>query len=464
MTFEALGLVDDLLDTLNREGFEQPTPIQAKTIPAVIAGKDVLAQSATGSGKTLAFGLGMIQNIEPKGGIQSLVLTPTRELADQIYAVIKGMSRYKKLRVACVYGGVSINPQINQLKSADIVIATPGRTLDHMERGTIDLSCLKFFVLDEADRMLDMGFIDDIRKIGKRCPPKKQTLLFSATMPGEIQHLSKQFLHDPVHVKVGSQVDPSKLPQIYYDVKNPLKLSLLVQLLKEDKDAGLVMVFCNSRAYTEIVAATLEKNGVGAMPIHGGLTQQKRSKVIERFGNKSTFVLCCTDVAARGLDIPGVSHVYNYDIPQDSKQYVHRIGRTARAGKSGQVINLISDRDHDNFSRVFRDHDFKITKEKTPYVERVEQVTPRRESRDSRGFGGNRGGPRTGSRSGPRSGPRRDGPRGNTPRQDGPRRGGSGFSKGGPRRGNVSRGGSRSSSSSGPRKDGPKRYSGGNRR
>ena len=426
-TFDELGLDVGLIKSLKDDDIVEPTAIQEKTIPLVLSGKDVIAGSATGSGKTLAFGLGMIQNLEQGHGIQALILVPTRELAEQVYGVLNIYGKTKKLRSTPVYGGVAINPQINSLRSADIVVGTPGRVLDHLERKTMDLAFTKYVVLDEADRMLDMGFLDDVKKIMSQCSTQRQSLLFSATLPPEIVRLAKNFMNDPVRVNAVTYVDPKKLKQCYYDVNGPLKFSLLVHLLKT-KSRGLVMVFCNSRTYTSTVARNLNKVGVDAMAIHGGLSQAERKNVLARFHEKHVFVLVCTDIAARGLDIPGVSHVYNYDIPDDSTQYIHRIGRTARAGEDGMVVNLISHRDYDNFSRVLRDNDVDVKKMERPFIEKLDlpQESSQRQS-GPRGRGPSRGGQNrqsgnrmSGNRSGPRSsGPRRGGfsPRG--PRRDG---------------------------------------------
>ncbi|MBS3090670.1 DEAD/DEAH box helicase [Candidatus Pacearchaeota archaeon] len=356
--------------SIKEEGFKKPTEIQEKSIPLILAGKDVIACSATGSGKTLAFASAIIKNAEKGRGIGSLVLTPTRELAEQVAKTLEMFSKHKPLEIAAVYGGLSINPQITRLRSADVVVGTPGRILDHMNRGTLNLQNVKILVLDEADRMLDMGFIDDVRKIIRECPMKRQTLLFSATITPEVAHLISKHIKNPIEVSAESYVNPEKLPQVYYDSQDNLKFSLLVHLLKHEK-TELVMVFCNTRRNTDFVAKNLKFAGIDAMAIHGGFSQEKRNFVMGRFHSKSAHVLVCTDVAARGLDIPGISHIYNYDIPKDSKEYIHRIGRTARAGKEGKVINIVASRDYENFSRVLHDDNLKISKETTPLVERV---------------------------------------------------------------------------------------------
>lgn len=424
--FNELGVENDIVDSLAKQNITIPTEIQAKAIPLALEGKDILAGSATGSGKTLAFGLGFLQKINKGAGIQALILTPTRELADQIQENLKIITKQRKLLITTVYGGVSINPQMKLLKSADIVVGTPGRILDHLRQGTIDLTAVNHVILDEADRMLDMGFLDDVSKIISQCKKQdKQMLLFSATLPPEITRLSKKFMKDPVKVNAVKHVDPKKLNQVYYDINGALKFSLLAHLLKKE-DTGLVMVFCNSRQYTDVVAKNLNKIGIDAMAIHGGLTQQKRSKVLEKFNSKTTFVLVCTDVAARGLDIDGVSHVYNYDIPNDSKQYIHRIGRTARAGKSGEVINLVGSRDYDNFDKVLRDNDLNIKKMERPFIEKIElpseprrQFSNKTDNQRPRHQGNNRKGPRQyNSRS---SNSQRSDPRRSSPKQHGAR-------------------------------------------
>ncbi len=369
-SFKKLGIIEPVLRAIQEEKFERPTEVQEKSIPLVLAGKDVIAESATGSGKTLAFGCGIIQNCENRRGIQALVLTPTRELAEQNTKELRKFSKYKPLHIAVVYGGVSINPQIMELKRADVVVGTPGRLLDHMQRRTIQLDRVKILVLDEADRMLDMGFIDDVERIIRHCPEKRQTLLFSATITHDVARLVNRYMKDPVKISAEIYVDPKKLKQVYYDVLDDIKFSLLVHLLKHEK-SGLVMVFCNTRRTVDFVANNLEAAGIDAMAIHGGLSQEKRNSVMRHFHSQKIYVLVCTDVAARGLDIKGVSHIYNYDIPKDANHYIHRIGRTARAGKEGKVINLLSPMDHENFRRVNQESGAEITKEHMPEVKKV---------------------------------------------------------------------------------------------
>jgi ATP-dependent RNA helicase DeaD len=385
--FRKLGIIDPVIRVIEEQRFEAPTEIQVKAIPSVIAGRDVIAQSATGSGKTLVFGSGIIQNCEKGRGLQALIVTPTRELAEQNTKALMKFSRYKPLRVISVYGGVSINNQIDELRTADVVSGTPGRILDHVERGTINLHNIKILVLDEADRMLDMGFIEDVQRIIRQCPQKRQTLLFSATMYEEIIRLARRDMNNPVNLVAESYVDPSKLMQVYYDTPDSMKFSLLVHLLKNER-AGLVMVFCNTRRNTDFVAKNLRKQGIEAMAIHGGFSQAKRNRTMDDFNSEKMYVLVCTDVAARGLDIKGVSHVYNYDIPKNSKDYIHRIGRTARAGHEGKAISILASRDHDNFRNVQSDSSLNILNEPMPEVQRVQIDT----GQQRRGFRGGRGG------------------------------------------------------------------------
>jgi ATP-dependent RNA helicase DeaD len=368
--FRKLGISEPILKSIKDEMFENPSDIQEKSIPLILKGRDVIAGSATGSGKTLAFACGIIENSEKGKGIQALILTPTRELAEQVAQSLKTFSKYRPLGIIAVYGGVGINPQITGLRKADVVVGTPGRILDHIERKTIKFNNVKTLVLDEADRMFDMGFKDDVERIIKRCPQDRQTLLFSATTSKELVRLTKNHMDNPVEVSVDSYVDPKKLCQTYYNITDELKFSLLVHLLKHET-SSLAMVFCNSKRNTDKVAKNLGLKGFSAGAIHGGLSQNRRTDVLKQFHNGETSILVCTDVAARGLDIHGVSHVYNYDIPRESKQYIHRIGRTARAGAEGKAINILAQSDYDNFSRVLKENDVEITEEVLPNIEKI---------------------------------------------------------------------------------------------
>ncbi len=382
--FKDLGLSHEILRVIDEEGFTEPSEVQEKTIPLVLAGKDVIGSSATGSGKTLAFGAGIIEGVTAGSGIQALIMTPTRELAEQVGQTIAKFGHKKKIRVAQIYGGVSMGPQINILRHVDIVVGTPGRLLDHLKRKSLNVSRIKFLVLDEADRMLDMGFIHDVEAIVRYCPPNRQTLLFSATMSQDIEYMAKKYMRNPVHVEAGEKVDPSKLYQIYYDVNHETKLSLLVHLLKQEKN-GVVMVFCNTRRNTDKLTRNLNANGLHAESIHGGHSQNKRSNVLQAFHSRDTLILICTDVAARGLDIKDVSHVYNYDIPKTGADYIHRIGRTARAGKNGIAISFVSSGDHSEFRQIVRHVDSNIEKQTLPPFEKLASVSSHGQGRERHG-------------------------------------------------------------------------------
>lgn len=381
-SFEKLGVSPELVKIVTELGFTQPSEIQEKVIPLALQGKDIIGGSATGSGKTLAFSASILENLQPGEYVQALILTPTRELANQVSDAIKQFSKYKDLNVAAIYGGVGIEPQVKQIAHADIVVATPGRLLDHFEKRSIRLDHIKFLVLDEVDRMFDMGFYEDVERIIRECPKERQTMLFSATISHDLDHLAQRHTKNAVTIEVESRVDPSKLKQVYYDIDNNLKFSLLMHLL-QNEDADLVMVFCSTRRNVDFVARNLSRQGIEAHAIHGGLSQNQRNKVLKDFHGKGVSVLVCTDVAARGLDIKDVSHVYNYDLPNVAEDYIHRIGRTARAGENGKAISLLSNRDYENFERIIRLDKVKVTLEETPYLKKVEFHIPQKNRRFS---------------------------------------------------------------------------------
>ncbi|MCI0474393.1 MAG: DEAD/DEAH box helicase, partial [Ignavibacteria bacterium] len=348
MKSELFTLSKQMLIYLEKHGITDATPVQKKIIPAIISGKDVLVQSETGSGKTLSFAIPIIESIVKTKNITALILVPTRELCTQITDEFKKFS-HRGIEVCAVYGGVSIDNQIKKLKRSSIVVATPGRLLDIIERKAIVLNEIKYAVLDEADRMLDMGFIRDIEKILKHLPVQRQTLLFSATISKEISRLSKKFLNDPVSLALESTVKPEFLRQTYYKIPGKQKLDLLIRLLKNERE--LAVVFCNRKRITETVAKELSKNGVSAKCLNGNMTQANREKVTAQFRAGKFTVLIATDVAARGLHIDGITHVYNYEIPKEPESYTHRIGRTARAGKKGEAISFVSGSDDEKFFR-----------------------------------------------------------------------------------------------------------------
>lgn len=381
MKIEDLNLSPNLLRAIEDLGYTELTPIQEKCIPEIRQGKDVVGQSSTGSGKTVAFGLPIIEKIEPSKGIQSLILTPTRELCVQVTDAINTLGKYMHVKATSIYGGVGIEPQIQAIKRADIVVGTPGRIIDHIRRRTINFDNVKILVLDEADRMFDMGFIEDVEFIISNVSKSRQTLLFSATIPQEIHRLINKHLRMPVMIKTEVYVAKHLLKQIYYDVGQVEKFSLLVHLLKKSSD-GFALVFCATRRESNIVGRNLSMQGIRAMTIHGGLTQSRRLDAIGALKKGTINVLVATDVAARGLDIRNVSHVYNYDVPKTSEEYVHRIGRTARAGEEGDAVTILTERDYDNFRNVLRDRTLEIVKADKPEFEFIEFRRPQRFGRE----------------------------------------------------------------------------------
>lgn len=356
-------------------GFSEFTEIQEKCIPLIQQGKDVIGSSYTGSGKTAAFGFPALEKVTPGKGIQLLVVVPTRELCNQVSKEFKKFTKYRKTFVVEIYGGVSLGPQIGHLRQADAVVGTPGRLLDHLGRGTLKLDNLRILVLDEADKMFEMGFIDDMKRIISMVPKNSQRLLFSATMPPGIMNIAKNYMNNPEKVKMQSYVDKSKLIQHYYDVDKNNKFSLLVHIIKADLK-GLSIVFCGTRHVVDIISRNLNRQNIRSEALHGGLTQNRRNHIMELFRDGKLDVLVASDVAARGLDIKNLNLIINYNIPKTSLDYVHRIGRTARAGEEGKVISLLSGEDHDNFRRVLEDRSLLIHKMKTPNLEHIEFIRP----------------------------------------------------------------------------------------
>jgi len=361
-------------------GFEEFTEIQETCIPLIQQGKDVIGISHTGSGKTVAFGFPALEKVIPGKGIQLLVIVPTRELCNQVSKEFRKFTKYRKTYIVEIYGGVAINPQMDHLRYADTVVGTPGRLLDHLSRGTLKLEKVRILVLDEADKMFEMGFIDDIKKIISKISKDSQKLLFSATMPEEIMNIVRNYMKNPEKIKMPAYVDKNKLIQHYYNIDRGNKFSLLVHLIKKES-SGLIIIFCDKRHVVDTVDKNLNKQGIKSQALHGGMTQNKRNYVMEAFHNGKLDVLVASDVAARGLDIKNVSLIVNYEIPKTSREYVHRIGRTARAGSEGRVISLLSNEDHDNFRRVLEDQSLLIQKLENPRFERVEFVRSQYRSR-----------------------------------------------------------------------------------
>ena len=346
-TFEELGIVAPILRAIFDMGFEEPTPIQKAAIPVALTGRDMIGQAQTGTGKTAAFGIPVLQRIDTsKPGPQAIILSPTRELAVQSAEEINHLAQFAAVRALPIYGGQDINRQFRALHShPEIIVATPGRLMDHMKRGTIDLSHVQILVLDEADEMMDMGFIDDIRNIMQTMPEEKQTMLFSATMPDPIRELADTFLKDPETVKIkAATVTIDLIEQEYIELPDGQKFDALCRLL-DMQEPELAIVFVRTKRRNDEVTAALKKRGYTAEGIHGDLSQQKRDSVIRQFKENTIDILVATDVAARGLDISGVTHVYNFDMPQDPESYVHRVGRTGRAGRTGLATTFVVSRE-----------------------------------------------------------------------------------------------------------------------
>ncbi|GGO75675.1 ATP-dependent RNA helicase RhlE [Marinobacterium nitratireducens] len=345
--FSSLGLSEPLLRAVQQQGYETPSPIQAQAIPVVLEGRDLLAAAQTGTGKTAGFTLPMLQRLSehrpPEGHLlRALVLTPTRELAAQVGESVSTYGQHLPLRSAVVFGGVSINPQKDLLrKGVDILVATPGRLLDLHGQGAIDLSHIQMLVLDEADRMLDMGFIHDIRRVLKLLPAKRQNLLFSATFSPEIKRLTQDILHNPTSVEVARNATAHRIEQAFYETEKGDKMPVLAQLILSG-DWSQVLVFTRTKHGANRLSQQLEKNGISAAAIHGNKSQNARTRALANFKSGETRVLVATDIAARGLDIDQLPHVVNYELPNVPADYVHRIGRTGRAGASGEAISLVS--------------------------------------------------------------------------------------------------------------------------
>lgn len=379
-----IRLQPELLKAFNELGYSEWTEIQLKTIPLIQEGKDVIGQSYTGSGKTAAFGFPILEKIEPRKGIQSLILVPTRELCEQVTQEMRKFAKHKRTNILSIYGGVAIGPQIDRLPQAEIVVGTPGRILDHIGRHTINLTRVKILVLDEADKMFEMGFIDDVKEIISYVAQNRQTLLFSATISTQVHEIVSNYMKHPVRIKAQSYVDEEKLAQFYYSVSNKDKFSLLLHLIQQKQD-GLSIVFCATRNRVDIIAKNLYKQGVNAIAIHGGLSQNRRKRAIDLFHGNKVDILVASDVAARGLDIKNVVQIINYDSPKNSKEYIHRIGRTARAGSEGRVISLISEPDHENFRSVLEDRSLVVDRLELPNFKRIPFFVGERRPRDHHG-------------------------------------------------------------------------------
>src|SRR5579884_2536830 len=366
--FEQLGIGPDVLRALREIGYESPTPIQRQAIPVLMEGRDLMAQSQTGTGKTAAFAIPMIEKVDPEeAAVQGLVLAPTRELSVQVAETIHKLGRYRGVTDVPIYGGQPYDRQLRALKrGVQIVVGTPGRLMDHIRRGTLDLSQVRMVVLDEADQMLDMGFIDDIEFILDQVPEPRQIALFSATIPPRIRSLSKRYLKDPVVLSIARErLTVPEVSQYYVETTRQGKLEALSRILDMEQPES-VIVFVRTKRETDELGESLIGRGYLAEVIHGDLSQSLRQRAITGFRDGRADILVATDVAARGLDIPNVSHVINFDIPEDPEAYVHRIGRTGRAGRKGTAITLVTPREQRQFRLIERVIGRKITPMRLP--------------------------------------------------------------------------------------------------
>ncbi len=408
MRFEDLRLEDRLLKAINDAGFTEPTPIQEHAIPLMLQGSDLIAQAQTGTGKTAAFALSILQIIRPEGKVQALILVPTRELALQVVAEFHELGKYCPHRVLAVYGGEDIQRQLGPLREGvDIVVATPGRVMDHLERHTIKFGDVKVVILDEADRMLDMGFIDDVKYILKHTPAHKQTALFSATMPQAIIELAKTNMHSPETVKTSEdKMTAENITQHYVTIDPREKLPAICTIL-HDRKPNLTIIFARTKRGADNLHYALKDKGFDNVCLHGDLTQSRREKAMDLFRDQHAKILVATDIASRGLDVDDVELIINYNLPDEPEVYVHRIGRTARAGKEGDAISFVTNvMEKRELSNMVARSGSIITELKVSINPEYRKFIPHnarhpREEYDRpqhRGFGGPRGGHRGGSR------------------------------------------------------------------
>ena len=365
-SFEELGLSGPVLRAIARTGYTEPTPIQAQAVPLALEGKDIIGASQTGTGKTAAFGLPIICQMKPSTKVQCLVLEPTRELAAQVEDQMNVFSYYKPLNVVLLHGGVGYGHQIEALENKpDVIIATPGRMLDHMEKGNLDLSDVKFLVLDEVDRMLDMGFLPDVKRIIDQCPSGRQTLFFSATMPPAIQTLANWALNEPISVEIGERRSPAEtVTHAFYPVGMDQRDDLIIELIKQTGYESM-MIFTRTKKEADALLPRIEAiEGTRPAALHSDIKQSDRTKALQGFRDGTFNIIVATDIAARGLDISGVTHVINYRVPENPEDYVHRIGRTGRAQKEGDAFTILTADELENARSVEHFIDQKIERKK----------------------------------------------------------------------------------------------------
>ncbi len=367
MNFEDFSLSKEVIRAVSEIGFEEPTPIQVSAIPLILGGADIVGQAQTGTGKTAAFGIPIIEKLTKGKSPFAIILEPTRELAIQVAEEMHRLGKHRKANVLPVYGGKSIETQIKGLKKGvDVIVGTPGRVIDHIRRKTLSLQHVSVVVLDEADEMLNMGFIEDMETILKETPSERQTLLFSATMPQPIMNIAKRYMRSPEKVRASTkEVVVSEIKQVFYEVREPDKINALSRLI-DVEDPQLAIVFCHTKVEVDEVSLKLQQMGYNASALHGDFTQARRDEVMHKFKHGKLDILVATDVAARGLDIQNVTHVINYSIPQNPERYIHRIGRTGRAGKSGIAITLVTPREYRHLKVIEKTARTVIAKQKLP--------------------------------------------------------------------------------------------------
>jgi ATP-dependent RNA helicase DeaD len=384
--FKELGLSPQVQQALDELGFDEPTPIQDQAIPELLAGHDVIGQAQTGTGKTAAFGLPLLQYVDPANDeVQAVVLTPTRELCIQVTQALRSYAEHLDVEIVAVFGGAPIKSQQAQLRAgAHVVVATVGRMMDLMSRRSLVLTAARYIVLDEADEMLDLGFIEDVEKILRMCPSGRQTALFSATMPPPIQRLAESYMYDPTTIRITPKtLTVDAIAQAYLEVPAREKASRLVELLRTEEPEQAI-IFCRTKIGASRLEKTLKDKGLDVKALHGDMSQGSRDGVMIAFKDHRVRLLVATDIAARGLDIEHVTHVINYDVPGSSEVYVHRIGRTGRVGRTGRAITLVTPAERDEISRIERDVKTTIGAWETP-EERLEHAPrPRRRERDER--------------------------------------------------------------------------------
>ena len=455
--FIELGISPEINTILKQNGITTPTPIQEKSIPDIMGGRDVIAKAQTGTGKTLAFLLPILEKVDPKAShVQSLIVTPTRELALQITAELKKFANeIEELQVLAVYGGQDVEQQMKKLtRNISVVVATPGRLLDHLRRGTIDLSQTETLVLDEADQMLHIGFLPEVEEIMGQLPENRQTLLFSATMPEQVHQLAKRYMNKPLTAAVkAEQVTVEQIRQLVIETTDRAKQSSLISIIKEEQPY-LAIVFCRTKRRVSVLNDALKAAGFNSDELHGDLSQAKRERVMKNFRDAKLQYLVATDVAARGLDVEGVTHVFNYDVPEDAESYIHRIGRTGRAGEHGLAVTFIATKDLQLLNDIEKGISMKIERRKIEGVKmfqpgevetkrkRHERDTSDGESRRPRTGGGRRHRERIDTR-GPNRGSHRSANQADNRE----------LSLENPREGNVSRGPKRENPRGGQRED-----------